>query len=244
MKQISRLILPLFIALTLSSNLLAQKASKNRTFGININSKSYFIGGLDYRFNDSKNGFYNFEVVNIKHPNEIRFISGVTNANLFGSRPYILGKNNYLIALRAQKGFEKKLFKPDQYEGVGVKAIFAGGISIGFLKPYFIKYLTLSDEVVQEQFDPSKHSNFDKIQGPSGLFYRFEKTKIVPGLNFKSALLFEYQGFKHFRTTVETGFLVEAYAKKLEIIPRARQEFLYVSVYAIISIGKNNKANR
>jgi len=233
----------LIVGSCFSNSFSKSNKANEKSYGININSNSYFIGGIDYKVKTSKNYFYNFEIVNVKHPNEIRFISGVTNSNIFGSRPYLVGKNNYLIALRGQKGYEKQLFRPAVYEGVGVKAIVAGGVTIGFLKPYFIKYENLSDKVVQEQYDPLKHSNFDRIQGPSGLFYGFENTKIRPGLNFKSALLFEYGGLKNVKSTIEAGFLLEMYPQKIEIMANARQEFLFNSVYLIIAFGKNKKSN-
>ena len=220
-----------------------QSANREFSYGVNINSDSYFIGGFDVRLKYNWNSFYNFEVVNIKHPNEFRIIPGATGNNILGQRAFIVGKNNYLISFRFQWGREIPFFQPAENNGVRISGILAGGASIGLVKPYYIKYLKPSEEVVIEQFSWNAH-NINRVQGPLGLFYGLENSTIRPGLNIKGGVLFEYLSLGKTKVNIEAGALLEFFAQRIELIEFAEQKFMYPSVYVILSIGRNKEMFR
>lgn len=60
---------------------------------------------------------YGLEVVNIKHPQELR-----TNSYYTGNF-FIFGKNNYLYSFRFQYGRDLILFKKAPHQGVEIKAV-------------------------------------------------------------------------------------------------------------------------
>src|SRR5688500_9329129 len=107
------------------------------TWGINKNSYGGLIGGFVFKkarkLNDRLLETYGLEVMNVKHPQEIRKNSQSTG-NFF-----IYGKSNYLYALRLQYGRDLILFKKAPQQGVEIKAVAAIGPTIGVVAPYYIE---------------------------------------------------------------------------------------------------------
>ena len=107
------------------------------TWGINKNSSGGLIGGFTFkkarRLNDWMLESFGLEIMNVKHPQEVRRSSHSTG-NYF-----IYGKSNYLYAIRFQYGRDIILFRKASQQGVEVKAVFAAGPSFGILAPYYIE---------------------------------------------------------------------------------------------------------
>ena len=78
------------------------------TWGINKNSSGGFIGGFTFKkarkLNDRMLETFGLELMNVKHPQEVRKSSRSTG-NFF-----IWGKSNYLYAIRLQYGRDLILF--------------------------------------------------------------------------------------------------------------------------------------
>ena len=199
-------------------------------YGLNFNTNGGLIGGLVFRYStviDSKmKQTFGLEIVNVKHPQEIRAQSSA-NGNSF-----IVGKSNYLLALRPQYGRELLLFRRAQEEGVRISAIGAIGPSFGILKPYFIvyQYRNNSEQVI-EQYDPNRHDgNNGFVIGTAGLT-RFDGTRLALGFNAKVGLSFEIGGFRSSATGFEVGGLFEAFTRQVVIMPSAENRSMFTSVY-------------
>lgn len=99
------------------------------TWGITKNTASGLIGGFTFKkakkLNDRMLVTYGLEVVNVKHPQEVRTTS-VQTGNF-----YVFGKSNYLYAFRFQYGRDVILFKKAPQQGVEIKGVFAVGPSFG-----------------------------------------------------------------------------------------------------------------
>ncbi len=217
---------------------------KEYAFGINVNSKSYFIGGVDFSIKQNHSSslwksMMLFEAVNIKHPNEVRFSTGFASNNILGNKPFVLGKSNFLFALRSDYGFEKNWFRPDEKSGVNVDFQLLSGLTIGLEKPYFIKYRYSSELIETEQYDANTHVDYGSILGAAGVFKGFERTKIVPGLNLRCSLNFEYGMYKKYKTIIETGFTLEQYMRRITIIDEASPKSFYGTVFLVFYIAKN-----
>src|SRR4030095_3827057 len=108
------------------------------TWGINKNTSGGLIGGLVFKkarkLNDRWLETFGLELMNVKHPQEVRRSSSATG-NFF-----IYGKSNYLYAVRLQYGRDLILFKKAPQQGAEIKAIFAVGPSIGVVAPYYVEY--------------------------------------------------------------------------------------------------------
>lgn len=211
--------------------------TKEYTFGINLNTNGGFPSGVSFKYgkitdNARVNTTYGVELVGIRHPQEYKF-SGATYVN---SQSFVRAKQNYLYSLRLQFGKDGILFRKAAQEGVQVNAVFAGGLSLGFLKPYMIRYDVSTATGVGDQIEdlPFYSYNFedaakfqslygvplteDRIIGRGSFFGGFDGLQVVPGFNAKIGLSFEVGAFKTNLTGVEAGFTFETFAQKMPIM--------------------------
>jgi hypothetical protein len=206
-------------------------------WGINKNTSSGLIGGLVFKKafklkNERVLQTYGLELINIKHPQE-------TRKNAFNGNFYVFGKTNYLYAIRGQYGRDLILFKKAPQQGVEVKAVFAGGPTVGLLSPYYVEYSNTLSGNGFSQFAPYTRDLKDKqILGPGRIFQGLSESKIVPGLNFKAALNFELGTIKDQVTGFEAGFLLDVYAQKMEMMLDAKQYSAYPTLFITLFYGR------
>lgn len=204
------------------------------TWGINKNTHGGLIGGFMFKkarkLNDRILETYGLEIMNVKHPQELRRNSQSTG-NFF-----IYGKSNYLYALRFQYGRDLILFKKAPQKGVEIKAVFAAGPSVGVIAPYYVE--TGADGQIvtrRRQYDPSIRA--EEIYGPGRLFEGLGESKLAIGANAKAALNFEMGTIKSQVTGFEAGFLLDAYASKIELIPTAKNYSVFPVFFFTLFYG-------
>jgi hypothetical protein len=239
------LAISLFLLLVGFKTVIAQDDNDNEyssenVFGVNLNTNAGLIGGIMFRHTQeiTPGKYFNIgaEWVNVKHPNEIRFSNGSGNI-------YVLGKKNYLFALRPHAGYEFVLFTKGKEDGIQVDAIINGGPTIGFVKPYYIQYNN-GTTIQIVPYDPALHdpgtSQGAGITGSGGFFHGFDQLRFVPGLHIKAGLSFEFGAFGSGVTGIEVGAMLEAYTHKIDLLEVSssfptynRQCFssLYVNIY-------------
>lgn len=206
------------------------------TWGINKNTSGGLIGGFVFKKarklkNDRQLETFGLEVMNVKHPQEVRRNS-IQSGNLF-----IYGKSNYLYALRFQYGRDFILFTKAPQQGVEIKAVFAAGPTIGVVAPYYVEYFPEGGGgfTVRGQYNPD--INIDFINGTGRLFEGLGESKITPGANFKAALNFELGTVKSQVTGFEAGFLIDAYTKTVEMIPSSKNYSVYPTLFLTLFYG-------
>jgi hypothetical protein len=203
------------------------------TWGINKNTYGGLIGGFVFKkgrkLKDPKwLETYGVELVNVKHPQEVRKTSGSGNF-------YIQGKANYLYALRLQYGRDLILFKKAPQQGVEIKAVFAAGPTLGFLAPYYLEYVSGSEYASYfAQYDPN---NPDAILGTGRLFQGIGDSKLRIGANLKAALNFELGTVKSSVTGFEAGFLLDAYTKEINLMPTTENYSVFPTLFISIFYG-------
>jgi hypothetical protein len=227
-----------FFALTSSGqSVFEDDFTKEYSFGINLNTNGGFPSGISFKYgkitdNARVNTTYAIEIVGVRHPQEYKF-SGV---NFMNSQSFVRAKQNYLHTLRLQFGKDGILFRKAAQEGVQVNAVFAGGLSLGFLKPYMIRYNVSPNAGLADNLEdiPFYSYNFedaaefqslygvplseDRIIGRGAFFSGFDGLQVVPGINAKIGLAFEVGAFKTNLTGIEAGFTFETFAKKMPIM--------------------------
>jgi hypothetical protein len=228
----------IFIAFTTNAqSVFEDDFTKEYTFGINLNTNGGFPSGISFKYgkitdNARVNTTYSIELVGVRHPQEYKF-SGV---NFINSQSFVRAKQNYLHTLRLQFGKDGILFRKAAQEGVQVNVVVAGGLSLGFLKPYMIRYNVspnagLADRLEDIPFysynfeDAAKFQSLygvplteERIIGRGSFFTGFDGLQVVPGLNAKIGLSFEVGAFKSNLTGIEAGFTFETFAKKMPIM--------------------------
>jgi len=209
--------------------------SREFIWGITKNTSSGLIGGLVMKFGQEiKDGvFQTFggELVNVKHPKEFRYLSQ------FSGNTFIWAKQNYLYALRLQYGREMILYKKASQQGVQINGQVAGGPTLGILAPYYIEYNPgFGGGTITEQFDPEAH-DFGSIVGTGRLFQGIGESSIIPGINLKTSLSFEFGTFKSNVTGFELGFMIEQYSKEVVIIPTADNQSFFPFAFITLFYG-------
>lgn len=209
--------------------------SREFIWGISKNTNSGLIAGGSIKFSRSigKDRFRTFglEIVNVKHPKEIRRVSR-TSGNTF-----ILGKTNYLFSIRPQYGREWIVFKKAPQQGVQVNAILAGGPTLGMIMPYYVQYAESPTRTVTIPYSNDPRIEPSRIIG-SGPFLRgFGESNLTVGLNVKASLAFEFGTFKNDVTGFEAGFQLEAFPNEIEIVPTANSRRLFPSAFIMLFYG-------
>jgi hypothetical protein len=207
---------------------------KEISWGVTKATNSGLIGGflcrMSIRRSDESLHYFGIEIVNVKHPKEERFYS-------FTGNTYIYGKSNYLYNLRTYYGREWILFRKAPQQGVQVDGIVSGGPTFGIVAPYYIEYLESDGDIVREQYDYQKHNNRESILGTGNLFQGLGQSTITPGLNLKTALSFEFGSVRYSVVGIETGFMLEMFAKPVPIIPTAEQYQVFPNAFITLFYG-------
>jgi len=208
------------------------------TWGINKNSSGGLIGGFTFKKAKKRSErileTYGLEIMNVKHPQEVRKNSAYTG-NYF-----IYGKSNYLYAIRLQYGRDYILFTKAPQQGVEIKAVFAAGPSIGIVAPYYIERTVDNSYFasIHEQYDPANpNHSFNNILGTGNLFEGIGDSKIQMGGNLKAALNFELGMVKSQVTGFEVGFLVDAYFNEVNLMPTAENKSVFPTVFFTLFYG-------
>ncbi|MGB3585335.1 MAG: hypothetical protein WBA23_02290 [Tunicatimonas sp.] len=209
--------------------------SREYIWGISKNTNSGLIAGIAGKFsrviNDNQFQSFGLEIVNVKHPKELRRTSRVSG------NTFLLGKTNYLFSVRPQYGREWVVFKKAPQQGVQVNAILAGGPTFGVLMPYYIQYAESSNRVITVAYDPERYPEPSRIVG-SGPFLRgIGESQIKIGANIKASLAFEFGTFKNDVTGFEAGFQLEAFTERIELVPLANNRQIFPSAFIMLFYG-------
>ncbi len=208
------------------------------TWAISKNSSGGLIGGFIFKkarkLNDRMLETFGLEIMNVKHPQEVRKSSRSTG-NFF-----IYGKSNYLYALRFQYGRDLILFTKAPQQGVEIKAVAAIGPSLGIVAPYYIERSVDNSFFVtkKEQYDPNnpQHS-FNNILGTGNLFQGLGESSIQLGANLKLGLNFELGTAKSQVAGFEIGFLLDSYFNKVVLMPTTTNYSVFPTVYFSLFYG-------
>ncbi len=208
------------------------------TWGINKNSSGGLIGGFTFKkarkLNERMFETFGLEIMNVKHPQEVRKSSRSTG-NFF-----IYGKSNYLYAFRFQYGRDLILFAKAPQQGVEIKAVLAVGPSIGIVAPYYIERSVDNSffVTVKEQYDPNNPlHNFNNILGTGNLFQGLGESTLQLGFNAKAGLNFEIGTIKSSVSGFEVGFLLDTYFNKIVLMPTTTNYSVFPTVYFTLFYG-------
>lgn len=210
--------------------------SREVIYGITKATNSGFIGGFMFKYNSKlkENSLHGLgvEIVNVKHPLEQKVSSG------YGGR-FILGKENYLYSMRFSYSREKVFGKKASQRGVQVNGIAAIGPTIGFEAPYYVEVATSDGYSVKRPFDVDKdlQPGGSNIIGTGHLFQGVQESSIVPGLNTRLGLSFEFSTFKYDISGIEIGFQSDLFARKIILMPTAKNYSFFPSGYITVFFG-------
>jgi hypothetical protein len=247
----NKIFLPLIIFLFSSWHSYAQDYENEQIhdadyfIGINFNTNAGNIGGLVLRHTRyiKKNQYhlFGFEWVNVKHAQEERIV------NVYTGSTFLIGKSKYLLPMRFSYGREFVLFPKDREEGVQISALFKGGPSLGIQKAYYILYdytdYSVPDPISRvrsEPYDVNRHTQYARILGTGSFMKGLFNSDVTFGLHASASVSFNFINYNNNITGIEAGFNIEAYPKKIEIIPQAQNRWVYSSVFLNILYGRRH----
>ncbi len=217
---------------------------KHSVFGFKLTSDGY--GGF-YEFGKAqsvrKSLLFQLDFAERKHPKEEK-------QTLYWApgSPIIFGKINYFYPLKLGVQQQILLGNKTNKNGVSVTANFGGGISLGFLRPY---YLEINDStngsrraIKYDSPDSILFSSANKLLEPevavtsAGFGKGWGNMKLTPGLYAKTAIRFDYGRYNEAISAIEVGGTVEYYSKDIPQLIFIDQKKLFFNVYVAILFGK------
>jgi hypothetical protein len=234
-------VLVIFISLFFSFVALPLKAqysgdyeySSERIWGITKATNSGLIGGFLFKYSkELKEDVFHggiIEIVNVKHPQEQKYFAN-ESGNMF-----IWGKQNYLYSIRLSYSREYTFFKKASQQGVQVNGVIAAGPTLGLEAPYYVE-VKVGRNSIKEPYDPKKHQYSD-ILGTGNILQGVGQSAVVPGLNLKGGMSFEFGTFKSNVVGVEVGFQCDFFTREIILMPTTENYSIFPSAYATLFYG-------
>ena len=180
-----------------------------------------------------------------KSPKEEKVTTGqdIGNGFILLGNPYKYGKRNNFYFLKAGAGAQKLIGGKGNKNGVAVSAIYGGGITFGYLKPYYISVKDSTGNSVDIKYTDATAVQFldpdpAKVLGASGFTKGFGEGKFVPGVHARLAMRFDYGRYNEFLSALEVGVNAEYYTKKMPIMANNTERQFFFNGYIAIEFGK------
>lgn len=206
---------------------------KHSIFGFKANTDGY---GLSYemgRFKSNRvTNIYQLELNEKKHRQEKK----LNTINGFEFNSIILYKLNNFYQLKLGMGQQRIIGGKGNKNGVAVAAVYAGGLSLGLLKPYLVD-VDAGGKRFRSQYPTVLDSMYQPI-GAAGFTTGWNELKIKPGVHAKAALRFDYGRFNETVTAIEAGVNAEFYSSKIPQIMFSKQKQFFFTGYITILLGR------
>jgi hypothetical protein len=219
--------------------------NKQNVFGLRLNTDGW---GLVYEkgyLKDVKTtNLFAIEFNEKKHPKEQKINNVLSNNGFLQiGNPYIYGKRNNFYQLKLSYAQQRMLGGKTNKNGVAVHAIYGGGFSAGFERPYYVRVQDNSPEGTRNiKYTPADSALFlapaPNILMGTGLRYGWNELKFVPGVHAKAALRFDYGRFNEVVTAIEIGMNIEAYSRKVQIMLLNPDKQVFFNGYIALMFGK------
>jgi hypothetical protein len=234
---------------------------------VNINTKGVIYNeerAYDFRIHQSgfsfgyikgelltyyKTKYYFVEFGHMKDPRERRQNKNISFPSEGSSTSYTYGKRNSFFQIRAGIGRKRYLSEKAKRKGLAVGVNYQAGLTLGLLKPYYLKLLVIPEDNITNSFlDEQKYSeeNHDKfiddndIFGGSSFFKGIEETSITVGAHGKLGLHFALGAYDKSVKAIETGIMVDIFPKKVPILverDEVANKFYFLNLYINLQLG-------
>jgi hypothetical protein len=212
---------------------------RQTVFGIKLITDGYALSLEMGRMKTArKSDLYSLEIGERKHPKEEKIPSV---AGTYLTNPYVYGKINNFYFAKLGYAQQRLIGNKGNKNGVAISAIAGGGISLGLLKPYYLKVF---DPLTREIRDVKYGENDtvflspDVILGATGFSRGFGEIKLTPGVFGKAALRFDYGRYNELVSAIEVGLSLESYVKKMPQMLLNKNRQVYFTAYAAIEFGR------
>jgi hypothetical protein len=189
----------------------------------------------------------NLDFVSLKHPKEAK----ITNTAYERARPFVFGKINNILGIRAGLGNQFILADKETPKGIRINTNFVIGANFALEVPVYLEIIHEKPDPanpqqsieykVTERYDPENNPYHDKRDniygGTSTLTGLFDSKMIIGGFG-KFGFNFEWNNFESVYKFLEIGVLVDVFPESVPIFAYIENDYLYVNLYLNLSIGK------
>ncbi|WP_133994428.1 hypothetical protein [Dinghuibacter silviterrae] len=212
--------------------------NKQFAFGIKLATDGY---GLSYEIGWMKSlrwtNILQFELNEKKSPKEYK-VSVSDNPYTSGT-PFIYGKQNYFYQFKLGFGQQYMIGGKGNKNGVAVSGIYAGGLSLGILRPYYVQTEDSTGQVINIKYNQQDSAAFlGNVYGGTGLGTGWGELAFKPGIHGKVALRFDYGRYNELLSAIEVGVNAEYYFNKVPIMVLAPNHAFFLNSYVTIEFGK------
>ncbi|KIC93832.1 hypothetical protein [Flavihumibacter solisilvae] len=212
--------------------------NKHNLFGIKLNTDGYGISFEKGKFiTPRRTRIIQIELNEKKHPKEDKDAGSI---DFFGNvNQFVFGKANNFYQLKGAYGQQYLIGGKSNKNGVAVSALWAGGISLGMEKPYYVDVQDRdTEERTRKKFTEIEDINKYNYLGASGFTVGWGEVKFNPGAHLKTALRFDYGRFNEVASAIEAGVNIEYYASEVEQMIQNNQHRLFFNAYVSLLFGK------
>jgi hypothetical protein len=210
---------------------------KQSIFGFKAVTDGYGISYEIGKFRSNRNAFVlQFELNERKNKKETK-VSGDFNGFQFNS--FVPGKENNFFQFKVGAGSQRIIGGKGNKNGVAVALVYAGGLSLGLLKPYYVDVQSSgpNGQRFRSTYPTIYDSGYHEL-GASGFTVGWGEVKLKPGVHAKTALRFDYGRFNETVTALEVGMNAEYYPQEIQQIFGSTPQHFFFNAYLTLLLGK------
>ncbi len=193
--------------------------------------------------------YQGFELGYLKDGREDRQNKNISISGERLSSSFIYGKRSQFFAFRYVLGEKRYLSEKTQRKGVAVGLIYEGGVSVGLIKPYYLKVIRTEEDRVTRDLEEIKYSdethedflNYDDIYGGVGFFKGFTEVTPTVGLHGKLGMHLGIGAFEKNVKAVEVGLMLDVYPRKIPLLVERAEisnDFFFPKLYMSFQFGR------
>lgn len=220
--------------------------NRETTCNLMVTTNRGFAPGMEFGkiITYDKTKFFQFNLGELKNPKEVRQNADPTVSRSF--RPYVYGKQNNLIALRAGWGIKRYYSEKAKQKGVAVGISYSFGPTLGLLKPYYLALRYPSEfggqsRAIHEKYSADNAAIFldnSRILGASPFTRGLTELSLLPGANASIAFHMDWGAFDEFVKALEIGLALDVFAKKAPILITEENTRLFFNFFVNLQLGK------
>jgi len=199
--------------------------------------------------------FYFFTISEKQHPKETKVLNE-NFASIFPDQPlplpYKYGKVNNFYQFKLGYGQKRQITGRLDKKSVIIHWVYAGGLSIGLLKPYHLDVLipegnnTFRRELIDYEQEEFQHVFLDEtlIVGGGDFSNGLDALSIRPGIVMRSGFYFDYETNYNKETNrktfagMEVGASLELYPGNVPLMATVPSRFFFANLYVDARFGR------
>lgn len=203
--------------------------------GVHFNTRGW---GFSASYGFQKNYKYKSSIgmlfTNIRHEKEQKIYPDIITS----TKGYYYGKLNSLVSLRLTYGGKLLLFPSKRENGIEISAKWDAGVSLGLLKPVYLKIDHLNSLTLDERYDPTLH-NSANISSRSSWFKGLGEASFLPGIHGRVALDFNFSPVREMISGGEIGMMIDYFfVNEVNIMYKNPSPGYFTSLYLQFNFGQ------